>query len=159
MKVRQRNELRVKCGNKPQLRNYVLYKNFDVTPPLLLKPLTFIQRKYLSKLTTSCLELRVCTGRYVQLPEQDRVCEVTRECTADMRVENEYHYLFYCGAYAAIRQQWLESATLGDDFHQLSDIEKMKVVTNLANVKLTAQYIVDAFSHRLRILFLRNGNN
>ena len=159
MKVRQRNELRVKCGNKPQLRNYVLFKNFDVTPPLLLKPLTFIQRKYLSKLTTSCLELRVCTGRYVQLPEQDRVCEVTRECTADMRVENEYHYLFYCGAYAAIRQQWLESATLGDDFHQLSDIEKMKVVTNLANVKLTAQYIVDAFSHRLRILFLRNGNN
>ena len=59
----------------------------------------------------------------------------------------------------SIRQQWLESATLGDDFHQLSDIEKMKVVTNLANVKLTAQYIVDAFSHRLRILFLRNGNN
>ena len=76
MKVRQRNELRVKCGNKPQLRNYVLFKNFDVTPPLLLKPLTFIQRKYLSKLTTSCLELRVCV--------------VTRECMADMRVE----YLF-----------------------------------------------------------------
>ena len=87
------------------------------------------------------------------------MCEVNRECTANMRVENEYHYLFHCSAYVANRQQWLESVTLGDDFHQLSDMEKMKVITNLANVKLTAQYIVDAFSHRLRILFLKNGNN
>ena len=158
MKIRQMGELRVKCGNKPQLRNYVLYKNFDVTPPLLQKPLTFIQRKYLCKLTTSCLELRVCTGRYVQLPEEDRVCEVTRECKADKRVENEYHYLFYCSAYAAIREQWLESATLGDDFHQLSDVEKVKVVINMTNVKLTAQYIVDAFNQRLRILFLKSAD-
>ena len=101
----------------------------------------------------------MCTGRYVQLPEVDRVCEVTRECTAKKRVENEYHFLFYCGAYAAIRELWLKSATLDDDFHQLSDMEKVKVTTNLANVKLTAQYIIDAFNHRLRILFLKSENN
>ena len=151
--MHQLSDLKVKCGNKPQLRNYVQYKNFDETPPTLLKPLTFIQRKSLSKLTTSCLELRVCTGRYTQLPEADRVCTVTRECEAEKKLESEYHFLFHCDAYATIRQPWLENATLGESFHQLSDMEKVKVITNLANVKPTAQYIVDAFNHRLKILF------
>ena len=60
----------------------------------------------------------------VQLPE-DRVCKVTRECTTDKRVENEYQYLFNCNAYTAMRGQWPERATLGNDFQQLSDVEKM----------------------------------
>ena len=66
-----------------------------------------------------------CALHIVQLPEEDRVCEVTRECTTDKRMDNEYHYLFYCNAYTAMRGQWLERETLGNDFQQLSDVEKM----------------------------------
>ena len=33
MKARQNGELRVKCADKPQLRHYIQFKNFDIKPP------------------------------------------------------------------------------------------------------------------------------
>ena len=83
---------------------------------MLLKPLTFIQRKYLSKLTTSCLELRVCV--------------VTRECMADMRVE----YLFCPSGSSGWRvRRWVMI------FTSYQTWRKWKLL--LISQKLTTQYI------------------
>lgn len=62
------------------------------------------------------------------------MCKGTRECRDEKRVENKYYFLFYCGAYAALREKWMESTALGDDFHQLSEMEEVKVLTNLGKL-------------------------
>ena len=157
MKFRQNTELRERCAEKPQLRNYIQFKDFDIKPPLLTKPLSFIQRKLLSKLCTSCLELRICTGRYQRIPEVDRICIVTEECMAMAKVENEFHFVLYCSGYRDIRQQWLNSLTLPDNFDTLTDTGKMAVLINLSNVKSTAQFTVEAFKQRSRLLFMKSN--
>ena len=159
MKLMQINDLKLKCANKPQLKKYVEFKNFEGKPPFLVKPLTFIQRKFLCKLSVSCLELRICTGRYTNTPEADRVCTVTEECRAESCVESESHYLFYCGAYRQMRQQWLDSVNVPENFDQLTDNCKIKMLINLDNVKATAQFIVEAFTHRNKLLFLNLNSN
>ena len=157
MKARQNAELRVKCADKPQLRHYIKFQNFDIKPPLLIKPLSFIQRKFLTRLCTSCLELRICTGRYQRLPEVDRICQVTEQCEANAEVENEFHFALHCSGYTDIRQQWMDSLILPDNFDQLTDTGKMAVLIDLPNVKLTAQFIVEAFKQRAKILFLKTN--
>ena len=109
MKLQQINELKVKCAGKPQLRNYVTFKNFDDKPPFLIKPLSFIQRKLLCKLCTSCLEIRICTGRFQHLPEEERICTVSEDCIAGSLVETEGHFLLHCVEYMELRQEWLNS--------------------------------------------------
>ena len=155
----QRIDLGMKCANKPQLRKYVEFKDFKGKPPFLVKPLTFIQRKFLCKLSVSCLELRICTGRYTNTPEADRVCTVTEECRTESCVESESHFLFYCNGYRQMRQQLLDSITVPDNFHQLTDNNKIKVLINPDNVKRTAQFIVEAFNHRNKLLLLNLDSN
>ena len=159
MKMTQRIDLEMKCANKPQLRKYVEFKDFKGKPPFLVKPLTFIQRKFLCKLSVSCLELRICTGRYTNTPEADRVCTVTEECRTESCVESESHFLFYCNGYRQMRQQLLDSITVPDNFHQLTDNNKIKVLINPDNVKRTAQFIVEAFNHRNKLLLLNLDSN
>ena len=53
IKAMQNGELKTKCSNKPQLRNFIQFSDFDETPCHLVKPLTFIQGKFLCKLTTA----------------------------------------------------------------------------------------------------------
>ena len=91
------------------------------------------------------------------MPEVDRICQVTEECVAKAEVENEFHFTLRCSAYRDIRQQWMDSLTLPDNFDTLADAEKMAVLINLANVKPTAQFIVDAFNHRAKLLFLKSN--
>ena len=156
MKLIQTNDLKIKCANKPQLKKYIEFKDFEGKPSFLVKPLTFIQRKFLCKLSVSCLELRVCTGRYTNTPEAARVCSVTEECGAGLHVESESHFLLYCVGYRQIRQQWLSNVNVPDNFNQLTDAEKIKVLINIDNVKSTAQFIVEAFNLRNRLLFLKS---
>ena len=157
MKARQNAELRMRCADKPQLRHYIQFKTFDIKPPLLIKPLSFIQRKFLTRLCTSCLELRICTGRYQRMPEVDRICQVTEQCETDAEVETEFHFVLRCSGYTDIRQQWLKSLVLPVNFDQLPDAGKMAVLINLENVKLTAQFIVEAFNQRAKLLFLKSN--
>ena len=121
MKEKQTANLKLKCLNKPQLRTYVQIKNFDLKPCFLQKPLSFIQRKFLAKLCTSCLELKICTGRYLQLPEASRVCLVTAECRAQDLVESESHFVLRCEGYRDLRQQLYDKLTLPDQHSRLCE--------------------------------------
>ena len=158
MKVKQTQDLQLKCLSKPQLRTYVKIKNFEQKPCFLYKPLSFIQRKFLAKLCTSCLEIKICTGRYLQLPEVSRVCPVTPECQAQSVVETETHFLLQCGAYSNLRQLFFDKLTLPDNFHFRSEAEQISTLINTPDyVKHTAQFIIDAFDLRCKLLY--NPNN
>ena len=77
----------------------------------------------------------------------------------ERRVESEFHFLLRCNAYADLRQQWMDSIALPDGFDDCNDVDKTKVLINLSNVKATAQYIVEAFKQRTKVLFSRANHN
>ena len=135
----------------PKLRTFVKFKNFSRTPSYLTKPLSFIQRKFIAKIRLGCLEIRIETGRYARprLTEEARTCQVCQS----QEVENEVHFLFNCQAYQAERLAWTQRLTVPGDFLNLPEAVKLDLVLNShINVKLTAQYIINIFDKRSKIV-------
>ena len=94
-------------------------------------------------------------GRYERpkLPEHARFCQA---CSDGISVENEEHYIFYCKIYHEIRQIWLGKVMVPENFHQLPLPEKFKLVFEVPqNVKVTAQFISDAYNARSKVIFNR----
>ena len=142
----------------PKLRTYIKCKDFNNFPTFLSKPLSFIQRKYLNKFCLSCLELKIETGRYLNLPENLRLCEVDYQCHRQGIQESECHFLLCCPAYDNIRQAWLNKLELPNNYELLLNEEKLSVLINHSNnVKQTSQFIIDAFNMRTKILFAKQN--
>ena len=158
MSLKQQSSLEIRCREKRQLRTYIHLKKFNTKSAILQKPLSFVQRKYLSKLCVSCLELKICTGRYINQPESDRICTADRSCSEDRLVETECHFTLTCPAYHLLRQTWLARLKVPENFEELNDTEKLSIAVNeIENVKPTAQFIVEAFNLRSRILVARTA--
>ena len=71
------------------VKNLCKISMFYSKPSFLVKPLSFIQCKMLSKLCLSCIELKICTGGYTRLLTGtwenlqsiwDRLCLVNWNC-------------------------------------------------------------------------------
>ncbi len=62
-------------------------------------------RVALSRFRCSSHELFVETGRYVNIPRNNRICNI---CNVNA-VEDEYHFLFICPAYENLRKKYLTS--------------------------------------------------
>ena len=108
--------------------------------PHIGKPLSFVERRSISKLRLGILPLRLETARYLRpiLPENERVCY----CNSG-EIESEFYVLFQCTMYHDLRQAWLGNLCIPENFNNLPKNEKLKLVLNEAqNVRLTAQYIV-----------------
>ena len=96
----QQQILRNECKNKPKLRTFMLFKDFGPLPPHVGKPLSFVERKSISRLRLGILPLRIETARYARpiLPENQRVCY----CESG-EIESEYHAMFSCSKYDSLR--------------------------------------------------------
>ena len=157
MLQKQQNTLQAECSQKPKLRTFVKFKNFSETPAYLTKPLSFIQRKFLAKLRLGCLEIRLETGRWAR----PRLAEEARTCLAcenqEENIENENHFLFECNRYQSERLSWLAKISKPENFLVLPQAEKFSVVLNHpSNVKHTAQYIINIFDIRSKIINASN---
>ena len=159
----QNEYLSTECAQKPKLRTFNLFKNFQEQPAYITKPLSFHQRRSIAKTRLGCLPLRLETGRYSipRIPEVERKCLVCRSQNqlvmingTDLEpVENETHFLFSCEAYNVERALWFSKMTLPNDFHTLPANSKLQSVLNdPCNVKFTAQYITNSFNMRSKIL-------
>ena len=153
MLVKQTVDLQSKCKLMPKLRTYTKFMEFGKTPAYLLKPLSFVQKMFLAKTRLAALPLRLETGRYERprLPEQDRLCP---SCKSKQDVENEEHFVFFCNQYHFLRQKWLAELEKPPNFFELITDDKFKLIFNKPeNVKITAQYIVNCFDVRSKIIF------
>ena len=153
MILSQQNTLRARCLNSPKLRTFVEFKNFENTPSYITKPLSFIQRKFLAKIRLGCLEIRIETGRYARprLPELSRVCQVCPN--PSKKIENEFHFIFECETYRKERIVWLNKLQIPEYFCTLPPSEMFCIVLNNdKNVKITAQYIIDIYDIRSKIV-------
>ena len=61
--------------------------------------------------------------------------------------------MFFCRAYSELRRNWLESLDIPPDFSNLELCQKFKIVLNeSSNVKSTAQFIIDFYNKRSKIV-------
>ena len=151
---RQAADLREECSNKPKLRTFMLFKDFNVEPSYISKNLNFQERRLLAKTRLGCLTIRLETGRYEKpkLPEAYRVCLV---CNSG-QIESEEHFLFWCGSYEYERHKWYNSLKLIENFDSLDLATKLDCIfNNPEHVKPTARFIATIFDLRSKIL---NGN-
>ena len=85
MTVKQNVDLRIKCLNKPKLRTFNTFKDFGTTPPYLLLPISFVQKKFIAKTRLSAPPIRIETGRFERpkLLVHQRLCPCCKKfrCT------------------------------------------------------------------------------
>ena len=153
---KQHYYLKAECETKPKLRTFVKFKNFFGIPSYVLKPLSFVQKKFISKTRLGSLPIRLETGRFSRpiLEEHLRICLICNQgAFGGQNVENEHHFIFVCGAYATIREIWMSKLILPVNFEGLQENEQLGLVLNDANnVKLTSQFLIDAYDMRSKIL-------
>ena len=157
----QNEYLATECAEKPKLRTFMLFKDFQAAPVFTYKPLSFFHRRMMAKLRLGCIPLRLETGRYSipRLPERERKCLVCRnhetmlDPSVTESIENEAHYLFQCAAYGNEREVWFGKMTLPDNFDALDFQQKFMLVLNHPeNVKPTANFILNAYNIRNQII-------
>ena len=112
----------------------------------------------MSKLRLGCLEIRIEAGRYARprLPVEARLCQVCGGAGGGgdaQEIEDEFHFLFRCKAYEDARSTWLHRVKKPENFLTLPQNEMLSIVLNEHdNVKHTAQYIIDIYDKRSKLL-------
>ena len=113
--------------NKPKLRYYNLYKN-------TIEPEDYVKNKNLSKYSRSLLAqfrsgilpLEVETGRFRNIPLENRICPM---CKID--IEDEFHLLCICKVYENLRRiLYNKSRELNSEFETYDDIEKFVFIND-----------------------------
>ena len=143
---KQQDLLKANCASKPKLRTFITFKDFQTLPPHVGKPLSFIERKVISKIRLGILPIRLETARYLRpvVPEDQRLCY----CDSG-EVESEIYVLFKCHKYNTLREAWLRKLTKPENFNDLPPNEKLNLILNKSeNVKHTAQYLVSVMDLR-----------
>ena len=142
---------RSKCLPLPKLRTFNMFKDFVLDSPHIFKPLSFMQRKMLSKFRLGLLHLRIETARFVRprIPPEERFCLICNNGD----VEDENHFLLICSKYDQLRQILYSKIPEFNNYVVLDTNEKLKFLVNHPNmVKQTAKFIVDAFEYRSTLL-------
>ena len=153
LKSKQNNEIKTECLAMPKLRTFNLFKDFENPPSYLSKPLNFFQRRALANLRIGSFRLKIETQRYFRpkVPYEQRFCVTCPNHNNE--IECEKHYLFSCTAYSNLRESWLSNLEKPDNFDSLDIQQKLEIVFNMtANIKPTANYILNAFETRSKIL-------
>ena len=146
MEKAQKELVKYECEMKPKLRTFLTFKEFGSLPPHVGKPLSFLERKMISKLRLGILPLRMETARYERpiIPENERLCYCQSEA-----IESEYHVLFECSVYDDLRDIWMNLMTLPENFCNLCSGGKLNEVLNIAvNVRHTAKYLLSVMDRR-----------
>ena len=129
MSVKQAVNLKQICLEKPKLRTYVQFKDFGSIPSYILKPMSFICRKYLALTRLSNLAIRIETGRF-ERPKLDANLRFCPACNVNASIEDEFHFIFQCVAYNDLRAIWLSKLKLPENFLDLQTSEKLKINWN-----------------------------
>ena len=114
-KTKQQMYLKAECESKPKLRTFSKIKNFQEIPAYIVKPLTFLQRRFIGKTRLGSLQIRLETGRFSRpvLEEHLRICLVCDQVNhGGQQIENEHHFIFICSTYNTLRRELLKKLTI-----------------------------------------------
>ncbi len=117
--MNRQNALRGQGRNK--LRTYQKFKKKYEVESYLTKTMQFKYRCSFAKFRCGVAPLRIETGRYENLQEEERICSV---CTMG-EVESEFHAIMRCPLYTEYRDELFNEASIyNDSFLQLNDNDK-----------------------------------
>ena len=140
-----------RCLPLPKLRTFIKFKDFHTDSPHIFKPLSFMQRKMLSKFCLGLLHLRIETARFVRprIPPEERFCLICN----NGEVEDETHFLLVCNKFEQQRQTLYSNIPDINRFLAYDINERVKFLVNDPNiVKQTAKFLVDAFEYRSTLM-------
>ena len=118
------NNVKDKSGKgRNKLRRYCTYKQIFCVEKYCLLIMPPKHRSALSKFRCGVAPIRIETGRYENLKENERVCPF---CNC---IEDEIHVLLYCNLYADVRQFLFDKAvSINSTFLTLNDDDNNKLM-------------------------------
>ena len=136
-------------GNK--LRLYRLYKERMVPDFYVKRSMPRHYRQTLSKFRSGTLPIGIETGRYMNLPLNERTCNVC----ASGAVENEVHVLIDCELYDDLRYELLNHMhNIYEDFSMLPSLTKfLSIMSSDSCQFLIAKYLICMMQRRRLYIF------
>ena len=124
-----------------KLRTYRLLKE-NLTCEIYLNEINIATyRKAITKLRGGLLDLRANTGRYENIPYEDRICLMCKTS-----IEDEFHFIFECNNYGSIRQNFIpEYYYVHPSYEKFKDLMTRRKHDTLLNI---ARYVIVAMKHR-----------
>ena len=126
----------VNGSGRNKLRTYKLYKSEFITEQYCKMVLPLKHRSAFAKFRCGVAPIRLETGRYENIPEQERVCPY-----CNVFVEDEFHVMLNCGLYENERSSlFLKANEINSEFYNFNDCEKLKFLfSNVNLIRLTAK--------------------
>ena len=95
-------------------------------------------------------------GHDGQFYEDDQSAVLTKGINSPS-LETEFHFIFECPHYSKLRNSWLSKLTIPTNFHNMENSKKLHLVFNdPENVKLSSQFILDAYDMRSKAISITN---
>ena len=131
-------------GNK--LRLYRLFKERIHTEHYAQQNMPREWRKYLARLRSGSLQIKIETGRYENIPLSERLCSFCN----DNHIEDEVHVLLSCTLYDDLRYELLEHMNnLSDDFRHVPTLTKFcRILTTNSAQVILAKFIYNMIKRR-----------
>jgi hypothetical protein len=139
-------------SRKPKLRTYVTFKHLYQVEPYVISFMNRKHRSYLAQYRCGILPLSIETGRWRNIPLEDRICKV---CDS-LVVEDEYHFIFHCSLYKNIRDHFLHH--VGNtilNINEMNEVDKIKVFMSKDFVSYFAKIISEMIEERHDKLFVK----
>lgn len=136
-----------------KLRSYNLLKDTYQVEQYCKLHMSYPHSSAFAKFRCGVAPLRLETGRYENLPEEERLCPLCKS-----NIENEMHVLFECSMYEVERAVLFSKAVkVNSNFETLSLIEKFKFVfTHPEMIRITAKTCCNILKLRNNILYSKN---
>ena len=134
----------------PKLRTYIKFKEQFGTEKYVKQVVNRKHRSAIAQLRCGILPLAIETGRYINIPEEFRLCLL---CDVNA-VESETHFLFHCAKYNDLRDSFYNQMTnTNPDFQTLTDDAKLKIIMSDEIICKTAKFIHDCFELRRTFMY------
>ena len=144
------HQWKLSVASKPKLRTYALFKinlKAELCVTLLIPK---CKRSIFCQFRSGILHLAIETGRYRNIPADERLCKI---CNLNL-VEDEIHFLCFCPRYQELRTELYQNVlSLDCLFPQYTDTEKLRILMDDRFVKLTINFIYEAWQIRQNIMF------
>ena len=145
------NQVQGNHGGRNKLRTYKLLKTHFGTSHYVKDPhITRTQRSALAKFRCGVAPLRLETGRFEGIPENERLCPL---CGLD--VETELHTILKCPKFDVLRSDlFLAACDIDVNFVNYCDVEKLVFVLNNPRIaKCAARTCCDILALRRQSLY------
>ena len=137
-----------KLDYKPKLRTYKLFKRARYVEKYVTLNLSTKERSLLAQLRMGVLPIHIETGRYTNIPAENRYCFNCHD-----KIEDEMHFVFDCPLYGTFRETLLKN--VDESFNFMTIHNKFAYLCSYFTRQL-AKYVCQAYDKRNSLLYTSN---